>query len=298
MPPINTYRLKRELTKLGQAAILVAAILIMLELLLRFVDPWGLRYFNDLLTIGNQYFEPHPERDYVIADGNYRLSYWRVGIDDGTRVIPSTNTEADCDIVLLGDSVIFGYGVNDNETVAYYLAQNFPDVHFINTGMVAYNSSNVLANYEAFPNADAYLYLIIGNDYDPPIATEGEVFVSSGNERLPQLVRYVNFAIYRGENNVNLVDDPHTRLAQDVGMLRLLDEVDTMASDERVTLVTFDFYNTMINLIEERGHEVYEVSYPPQTISIVDAHLNPQGNQALAEQLTPIVEDMVSNTCN
>lgn len=201
--------------------------------------------------------------------------------------------------MLLGDSVAFGYGVNDDKTVANYLAQNHPDVNFINTGMVAYNSSNVLANYEAFPDADGYLYLIVGNDHDPPIATEGEVFVSAGNERLPHLVRYVQFAIFRNQVNVDLVSDPHVNLRDNSGMRRFLDEIDQLGSDERVYFATFDFYNSLIGFIEERGHDVVQVSYPPdKTISLVDAHLNAEGNQQLADELTPLVETMQQSHCD
>src|SRR5688572_9029835 len=110
-PPPKTLR--EHLKNLAGAAALVLFTLVLIEILLRSVDPWGLYYFQDLEVMGNTIFQADPVRGYLMPDGDYTFTRWRAHIRDGGRVLPATNIQADCTIAILGDSVAFGYGVND-----------------------------------------------------------------------------------------------------------------------------------------------------------------------------------------
>jgi hypothetical protein len=285
-----------HLKAFGGALLLVLVTLLLLEGLLRMTDPWGLEYFDDLLKFGNEIAVADAQRDFIMPDGVYRFSDWTVTIADGQRVIPANHADAACTIGLLGDSVLFGFGVSDDETVPQHLAEQFPYVNFLNLSLIGYNSINIVHTYEAFPDADGYLYLIFGNDDSPPLMVEGDMFVSSGGENLPHLVRYVQFVIY-DQKHSDFRGDPHTNAGDSPNILAMLDDMDTLGADERMYFVTFDVYQTYIQLLEERGHRIAAVPYPLQSNSVVDAHPNPEGTQELANSLAPIVQEIVAAHC-
>src|SRR5262245_53206812 len=105
--------LRDHLKAIGGALLIVGFTLLLLEILLRVVDPWDIQYFNDLEVMGNEHFVSDAQRGYTLGDGSYRYSHWSATIADGTRLIPNTSPDAACEIVILGDSVAFGYGVDD-----------------------------------------------------------------------------------------------------------------------------------------------------------------------------------------
>ena len=49
----------------------------------------------------------------------------------------------------MGDSVTFGYGVDDDQTWVDGMARALPDVHVINAGVSGFNSTNVLRTLSA-----------------------------------------------------------------------------------------------------------------------------------------------------
>lgn len=281
---------------LGGAALIVGAILLMLELLLALVDPWNMRYFNDLATLGNEIYTSNPERGYIMPDGTYELSTWTATLDDGGRVIPNTG-EADCTIAILGDSVAFGYGVDDAAVWVNQLAQDYPDVQFVNYAVPRYNSTNVLMTYETYNTADAYLYLIINNDIDPAIDPDNQIFAGDGGN-LPFLVRYTNFAIYRGGGTAYVAPtDPNRQVDDTPQTRRFFDEVDTLLQDERIYLAAFEL-ETLTNTLLARDYDVTVLSYPPERISFTDYHLNPNGNADLAEQMKSLIDTMLAEQCS
>ena len=51
-------------------------------------------------------------------------------------------------IAILGDSITFGYGLQDNQTIPYHIGQNFSDYNVINGGTPGYNVRQEAALYE------------------------------------------------------------------------------------------------------------------------------------------------------
>jgi hypothetical protein len=296
-PEKQPKTLTDHLQAIGGALLIVGFTLLLLEGLLRFTDPWDIRYFNDLAVMGNEHFVGDAERGYIMPDGSYRYSHWSATIADSTRLTPATNAEAACEIVILGDSVAFGYGVDDADVWLNQLAAQFPDVHFVNTGVPRYNSTNVLRTFAAFPAGDAYLYLIINNDIASAIDPETMEF-AGGGEGLPFLVRYANFAIYRGGGTAYIdPTDPTVLLSDTAETQRFFSEVDTLIADERLYLAAFEL-EASTNTLLDRDYPVTVLEYPPQRISITDYHLTPAGNGELANQLVPLIETMVSERCS
>jgi hypothetical protein len=284
----------REHTKaLLTAFLFVLVPLLMLEGLLRFFDPWGIYFFDDMAKLAND-FERHEQRGFYLPDGVYRFSNWQATIKDGVRAIPVANSDTDCRIVLLGDSFTFGYGVNDDETWAYHLAKQFPNVEFLNTGITAYNSYNIQRIYEQFPDATAYLYTVIYNDWEPnldPTQYEHE----NPARTMPYIVRYGNFALYRAEEP-SINDFTVEELLNHPKLDRFFDDIAVLATDPRVFMLGFEDTITTVALVEA-GYELHQLKYPRHPISFADGHLNAKGHEVLANEITPIVQVIIEMQC-
>lgn len=302
-PPKTKKSLKDHLQALVGAAFIVLITLLLIEVVLRVVDPWGMSYFDDLERMGNEIFETHPERGFIIPDGHYSFSYWSTTIEDGMRITPDTNMDADCHIIILGDSVAHGFGVEDEETWVNQIAQHMSDVNISNLGIPRYSSTNILGTFQAFPDADAYLYLIIQNDIEDAINPTSHVYIGAGNNT-SQIVRYVNFGLRRGSSSQvpiflreeTTVEQQTQKFRNDPRLSRLLNEIQQIDNDERVTLVAFR-EKPLTTVLLENDLDIGLLDYPPYRISFADEHLNVQGNRELAEQLLPVVQKMRDTHC-
>jgi hypothetical protein len=271
-------RLKPSLIIWGIVAIAVLA----LEFLLRVIDPWGLHYFDDLAYLFSQFAEDD-QRGYVLPDGDYHFRRWQATIRNGTRFLPDTNPQADCTIVLLGDSVAFGYGVHDHETWANLVAQAQPEVQVVNTGTVAYNSENVLGTLRAFPDADAYLYVIIDNDSNRALTAATMHAQTDARPNVMWLLRYLWYNPVPDETN----GDP----------ARFFHDLAEITQDERVTLVGFADTPLTQNIIAQE-YAITSISDDYARTSRADTHANADGNRTLAAQITPIMDTMVEKYCD
>lgn len=261
----------------------ILIVLLGLEALLAIFDPWGMYYFGDLQTLFKDAARD-PVRGYVFSDGVYQLARSTATVENGTRRIPAANPDADCTIVFLGDSVTFGHGVDDADTFANLLAQQFPDVYFINGGVDSYNSTNVLGTLRAFSDANGYLYLISDNDISAEHTLQPTPLDTSW------LVRYLRFALVHSGAG----DDSAAEYS------RFYEDLDTISVDPRVALVAWP--GPIIDAVVARGYPVHLIpaydAYPEYRISYVDRHPNPAGHQFIAEHLTPIVAALIAERCS
>lgn len=290
--------LKDHLQALAGAAAIVGITLLLIEILLRVVDPWGLSYFEDLAVMGNELFTPDAQRGYLLPDGSYAFKYWSAAVKDGGRVMPAAETIGDCAVTILGDSVAFGYGVNDDQTWANYVAAQLPGVVLYNAAVPRYNSTNVLQTLQATPGANAYLYLIISNDVENAINPAEQYFSGSG-EGLPWLIRYMNFAIFRsgGTDRVETTGVNTSLLDETPETMRFFNELDTILENDKVWLAAFS-NEALTNTLVARNYPVTVLTYPAQRrISVADYHLNPQGNQELAAEILPLFQAIQQAAC-
>lgn len=285
--------LQDHLKALGGAALLVGAVFVLLEILLQLLDPWGLRYFDDLLRMGNEIFITDSQRGYIMPDGDYHFSKWSTTIANGTRRVPATQADAACTLVLLGDSVTFAHGVNDADTWANRLAEANPTLNIINTGMTTYNSYNAWQNQQAF-EANAYLYVLVYNDIEGTLNPDPEAFPNQNPTRLPQLVRYTNFAMFgRKPSQFNEQVLPP---ADDANYQRFLTDIQAIMSNEKTFLVAFE--GSPLNpVIQGLGYELAVYPYPAYQNSFVDNHWNAEGNRVFAEQIQPLAQEIIDNSC-
>lgn len=86
---------------------------------------------------------------------------------EGQRLtLPLSNAERK--ILVVGDSVPFGVGVNDDDTMPSHLQRFLPDVKVINGGVGGYSSSQVLAALDTRLEEEKYeslVYLVCQNDF-------------------------------------------------------------------------------------------------------------------------------------
>ncbi len=288
------------------AFLIVGGTFLLIELALRVVDPWGIAYFDDLAYMGNEVFATHPQRGFYMPDDTYSFSHWQATIADERRIVPDTDTDAACDIAVLGDSVAFGYGVSDQAAWVNQVAEAMPQTHILNYAVPRYNSTNVLQTYETIEAenpADAYLYLIVQNDIETAINPATQYFAGSG-QGLPQILRYTNFAIYRGTSAPVLLqgsgDDTASTeapLPDSPQLTRFFVELERMAQAPNLTLAAFQ-QERLTNNMAQRDYELVLLDYPPHRISFADYHLNAVGNEELAVQLLPVFEQLRDTHCN
>ncbi|MEO8398085.1 MAG: hypothetical protein ABI700_34140, partial [Chloroflexota bacterium] len=162
---------------------IILALLLGEGLLARF-DPLGFGYFRDQADL-NLHLIADP-RGYTFQPGTYKLSKSSFTIlPDGNRAVPDTPPNAKKTLVFMGDSVTFGYGVDDDQTWVDLVAGDLPGVHVIDAGVSGFNSANVVRTLALYPDAQALVYLIIDNDADP------ENRPAFGKARLPAALSWL-----------------------------------------------------------------------------------------------------------
>lgn len=286
----------KSLRNIGSVLFVIFITLAMIELILRIFDPWGFVYFDDLAKISDA-FVSDDERIYYLPDGTYEFSHWQATVSDQLRVTPNTNLDAECRIVLLGDSVTFGYGVDDEETWVNILAEQYPDVYLMNTGVVTYPIEPIVGTYNVFEDeGDGFLYLIISNDAHDAADTRTEN-LNNPAENLPRTLLYGGYYLIR----LGLIDTPETSNDSDEADIqnqRFLQHIETLSEEDNMVFMAFDEEN-ITNLALDAGYNINVLpAYPAEhRISFLDVHLDATGNEVLAESIAPILDRLIAESC-
>jgi hypothetical protein len=268
----------------------ILVIILGTEALLRLTDPWGVNDVYDDLVLFHENFQFEPHRGYVLPEGEYRFKQWTATINaQQTRVVPDTNLDASCTIAMVGDSVTFGHGVNDDETFTNQLARHFPEVHFIDAGLNGYNIGNVLGTIRSI-DADAYVYFIIHNDDDPPlqIGQEGRVTW--------RIVLY-RFALLGMLNNDAEPDPVESEAPAEVVYPDwFMTDAQSIASYDNV-LIAANEGNSLLGYIETRDVPVVTIPKTNHRVSRADPHPNAEGHAEMAQSLLPHVALWIAEHC-
>lgn len=269
----------RKITGLLVSLILL---LLLLEGMLAIADPLGMAYYNDEAAMWYQFVDD--PRGYGLPPGRYQLTRWGFTIlEDRTRAVPATQA-GETEVVFIGDSVTFGYGVEDEHTWVNLVAQALPQAHLINATLPGYNSTNALNTLELFPEADIIVYLIISNDVFVPWH-EGPFKEAASIPRESYLRLYLT---HTGNIVGSGNKDDLARLSLAAGdMERFYRDLDAIASDKRVILIGFD--DVFGEQLSER-YAVQLIDWYTGVVSRVDGHANVEGNRQIAEQMTPILQ--------
>jgi hypothetical protein len=287
--------LKGHLQALLTAAVMVLAPLLLIEGILQLFDPWGIRFFDDMAYFGTA-LENDDTRGYILPDGSYQFSNWQATLENGSRIIPNTPDSADCEIVVLGDSFTFGYGVNDAETWLNHIAAEFPEVRFVNAGITAYNSSNSLGTWSSFPDATAYVYLSNSNDWEPSLSP-GDIEYRNAASTMPFIVRYGNYFYHRRVAEANTTPMTAEELFAIPQYEQYFADLQAFNEIENFTIITWA--SSKLNPgLDALGVDYQTVVLPAGHInSFVDGHLNAEGNRLFAENLSPIMAGVIESAC-
>lgn len=291
MPSSN---LKSRLTNLGRALIIILITLLMIEVLLRVLDPWGFVYFDDLSKMSAAFIDDE-NRIYSLPDGEYQFNNWTATMSNQLRFTPNTNPEADCRIALLGDSVTFGYGVSDDETWVNILAEQYPDVYLMNTGVTTYPIEPIIGTYTVYQDeADGFLYLIISNDGHDADNTRNEN-IDNPTRNVPLSLLYFGYYLIR----LDIIDTPETvEGMSEEHISRFLDNMAILAEEDSIAFISFD-EKEITDVALTAGYDIHVLPpYPNEhRISFLDVHLNAAGNAVLAEEIAPILDDLIAQSC-
>jgi hypothetical protein len=244
--------------------------------LLTMVDPSGLyTYFVDLAKIKGLLVSPVPDgRSYILRSGLHVFGRWHASIlPDGTRDVPDTNRSSDCTILVVGDSVAFGHGVQDHQTFTNLLSRRYPAVHFVLGAVTAYNAWDVQKSVKALP-ANGVLYLIISNDWE----TGWDASAMKEEPVPPALGLYIRVAMMR---QYPFTPDITNALAV---IERQRAEGVYLAGIEGDPLAT--------------AAGAYLIPGYHHTVSAFDNHPSPEGHHEIALALLPFVDQIIAEKCS
>lgn len=221
----------------------------------------------------------------VIDPGVYRLTENTVTIGaDGFRVLPDTNLDAACTIAFIGDSVTFGWGVDDHEVFANRIAREFPNVRFINASAPGSDNLQLLWMME-HTAANGYIHLIYENDArDIALKNTAPRVQITAADRLLYTRWYIKrlYSVYsRAPEVINTAD-----------FFAALDGM----RDYNV-LFFAQRSNPLIDRITERYPEVVVLDWTWRQLNWADSHPDPAGHEAGARLMLPYVREFVQETC-
>lgn len=252
---------------------IILALLLGEGLLARF-DPLGFGYFRDQADL-NPHLIPDP-RGYTFQPGIYKLSASSFTIlPDGNRAVPDTLPNAKKTLVFVGDSVTFGYGVDDDQTWVDLVAGDLPAVHVIDAGVSGFNSSNALRTLALYPEAQGLVYLIIDNDADP------ENRPNFDKVRHPAALTWLEVYLLNLPDYLFPVSAPPTDLPRYLADLRQIN------ADGRVLLVAFDEEFSRMTI--RQCCAVALIERGTDRVSPADGHPGVIGNQEIAAQMLPLI---------
>lgn len=251
-----------------------------LDVLLWQLDPLGLVRWHYTFRAQHEVMQSHPTGFAYSTGAHWFHAYSATILPDGSRLVPDTNTQADCAIVFIGDSVTYGQGVNDADTWINLLARRFPDVHFINAGRSAYSAGNVLLTKHYYAG-DGYVWMLVGNDAEPAFFYDS----SRPSAHRPSATRLHYDWLFR-----NPVVESGS-----LDMEFYWQAVEQIA-DNRTLILGTD--NDPLTRETATRYPVQIVQGWIHDISHVDGHANAHGNVEIANSVLPFVEPFITRICH
>jgi len=261
-------RAKYVVEKTVSIIVVIFVTFLLLEIALYNLDPLGItRYYHGLGVLSNMLIPT--EQGYKLPDGEHDMGHWVATIRDGVRVVPDTNETAQQTLVILGDSVAYGVGVNDNETFVNLIARELQEWHVINTAQGGYTMGNIERTLALYPDADCVIYLAIENDAEPirPFRNTPYTYKSAIETHLYHYQRLRDYPEFEYHDWLQ-----RAQALYDAGVLVVL------------------FEQTPMALAVEQAHAPFTI-LPKYTgyVSIIDTHPNKFGHQQIADSLLPLV---------
>ncbi len=253
----------------------VLFLLLSSEVYLRYVDSDGLYHY--LSAWEHLQIEPAPH-GYVFKQGDYDLKRWQATIGaDGFRHL--NTKQSDCSIALIGDSMTFGWGVNNDQTWAQLLA-NEANATILMRSQPSYNIGNIKAVYDNV-QADGYIYLVFQNDGEPD--TKYQAYQGLFGVAKSALQYRIEYLQYVERKRQTISDVP-----------RFLDLLGQMQSD-KMLVMGVDSNHPFIQAIHTSIP--YWITPSRHVVSRTDGHANAEGNAEMYEQIRTYALPFIEAVC-
>jgi lysophospholipase L1-like esterase len=291
--PITALRLStrsslKALRNVLSIVLVMAITLVLLELALNLFDPLGMAYFQQLIYLEPFYVDGGG--GYVLPPGVYHMKNWTATIqDDFTRAVPDSGLG--CKVLFVGDSLTFGWGVNDDEGFVNLVAREL-DVRAINAGTVGYNAENVASSLDQYDAYDLAVYLLFENDDLVPLPYGGNS-LRSGEHHFQRLGFHQSdrpltalYAIYL----FNLGAQKELTASRE----DFFAAMNRIASRDNVLIFGFD---TDVTSAAQEAYPVQVIPWYTTNISKVDLHPDAAGHQHIAGSMMPFIQQRLGENC-
>lgn len=148
---------QRRSVRLVFAFLTLVSVLVLLELGARLAGyrPWAPVRADIVVEPGQTFFKPHPSLGYSHYPGQFKLTLGGSYVFTATRgenlyrithpvmQTPSDNGNKE-EIWIFGDSVTYGWSVNDDESYPWLLQKEFPKYEVMNFGVSGYGTLHSL----------------------------------------------------------------------------------------------------------------------------------------------------------
>ena len=269
----------------------------LVNFILGWLDPTGIwGSLHDQWELQGVILE-HPT-GYAYEPGSHDLVVYDVTVlDNHTRLVPDTNPSATCTIAIIGDSVSFGMGVDDEETFANLIARNYP-VQIINTARPGYNAQQALWLADFYP-ADGYIYLHINND-DMPIIP----YTRRENDFMPPFATLIVYArpLLDKFNEPSKDEQIQPPVQEDEAndWLASGQQVYSEAIEELVIrddILIFASNYGLGQMLIEQHPQVLPIPHHKFRVSPTDPHPNAEGHEFLYEHMQPYLDNFFDDVC-
>lgn len=252
-----------------------------LDLLLNLFDPLGILALqstsNAMIFAGAS----HPEWGYVFNPGTHDLYTFTATINsDYSRYVPATMPGRPCNITFVGDSLTFGWGVNDDETWVNLLASELPDVSVKLVAFPGWNAANVISALSTL-EADGFVWLHWENDNGfKKVYNEADI---DNLDFRPAVVVYYK-SLYKSHSDTQ--PNPERERAYQTAIESVHPRDDLLVLAQTTDLIAADWMQRV------------EAPITVETrISIIDGHPNAAGNVIFADAIRPYAFEFIEQQC-
>lgn len=268
--------------------LVILIILVMVELGLRILDPWGaFAYYTDMWTLRHAYISVADNRVYLLPPGIIQLRGWSVTTTEQGRLVPDSEPGA-CTLAFVGDSYTFGHGVSDQDPFANQVARQFPHLTVRNLGVNGYNTAQVLATVQ-HNQADIFVYLVIGNDIEPVMSEmlhpEPMLLIQG-----MRVYEYYARQYWRNRHTVQAASELPTIpdwFNQSIAAL---------ADRKNILMVVFE-HDVIGQYVVEHYPATVIISHVGHPNSKADGHPNAIGHAQIAHDIAVYIPDLMARYC-
>lgn len=189
-------------------------------------------------------------------------------------------------IAVFGDSEVFGWSVNYENTFESVMMHEDPSLEVLNFGVPGYNAENIADHVERMApgfSLDGMIYLINPNDLDPPLAYR-EATIDS------ELLRRIAFA-YMSLTETDYIEHRKSDSVR-IGFLKQVDRIVQYAQTHHIPLMLVCMNEDELRLLSDKRPLTGEATVKAISVHDVftqspkwDVHLSASGHHTLGQRM-------------